>query len=50
MNRLESFSMKKHIQIIELDECSNCLLLIKITTKSQEARLRFSMEAPRTIM
>jgi len=42
--------MKKHIDIIDLEYCSNCLLLIKITTKSEETRLRFSMETTRTIM
>jgi hypothetical protein len=50
IGRLEAFSMKKHIDIIDLEYCSNCLLLIKISTKSEEVRLRFSMEATRTIL
>jgi len=50
MFRLASQDMKKHIEVVELTACTNCLFLIHVTTNSAETRLRFSVSATRTII
>jgi hypothetical protein len=48
MHRFTPNPLKKHIETIVLEACSNCLILLKVTTESHNTRLRLSIEANRT--
>lgn len=48
MHRFTPVPQNKHIEVVPLQPCSNCILAIKITTKSHHARLRLSIDANRT--
>lgn len=48
MNRFTPNELKKHVEVVSLAECSNCVLLLEITTNSQHAKIRMSVNANKT--
>lgn len=48
MHRFTPNELKKHVEVVSLAECSNCVLLLEITTNSQHAKIRMSLNANKT--
>ena len=48
MHRFTPNELKKHVEVVSLAQCANCVLLLEITTHSQQAKIRMSISANRT--
>lgn len=50
MHRFTPVELRKHVETVSLEACHGCIILTKLTTASPYARIRLSINAPRTTL